>query len=133
MGGWLAVGDHGHLPVAAVLGQQRASNLEAVLHVGRPHLVVQRVPISPKLAAAIKRYEARQRPEATCPSLLVNRRGRPYDRLWMDDVMDRLQKRVGVRVHARGFRHTFATVATKLGWNLEHLRTAMGYADYKVL
>ena len=47
--------------------------------------------------------------------------------------MDRLQDGVGFRVHAHALRHTFATVATKLGWNLEHLRAAMGHADYKVL
>jgi integrase len=92
-----------------------------------------RVPISPKLAAAIKRYEARQRPDASYPNLLINRLGRPYDRFGIDDIMDRLQTRVGFRVHAHGFRHTFATVTTKLGWNLEHLRAAMGHADYKVL
>jgi site-specific recombinase XerD len=92
-----------------------------------------RVPIAPKLAAAIKRYEARQRPETSYPNLLISRLGRPYDRFGIDDIMDRLQERVGFRVHAHGFRHTFATVATKLGWNLEHLRAAMGHADYKVL
>lgn len=47
--------------------------------------------------------------------------------------MDRLQERVGFRVHAHAFRHTFATVATKMGWNLERLRAAMGHSDYKVL
>jgi integrase len=29
--------------------------------------------------------------------------------------------------------HTFATVATKIGWNFEHLRAAMGHADYAML
>jgi integrase len=48
-------------------------------------------------------------------------------------MMDRLQVRVGFRVHAHAFRHTFATIATKLGWNFEHLRAAMGHSDYKVL
>ena len=36
-------------------------------------------------------------------------------------------------VHAHGFRHTFATVATQMGWNLERVRAAMGHADYSVL
>lgn len=45
-------------------------------------------------------------------------------------MMDRLQVRVGFRVHAYAFRHTFATLATKLGWNFEHLRAATGHADY---
>lgn len=36
-------------------------------------------------------------------------------------------------MHAHAFRHTFATVTTKLGWNFEHLRAAMGNSDYKVV
>jgi site-specific recombinase XerD len=47
--------------------------------------------------------------------------------------MDRLKERTGFRVHAHAFRHTFATMATKFGWNFEHLRAAMGHSDYKVL
>jgi integrase len=92
-----------------------------------------RVPITPKLAAAIKRYEARHRPDLPHGALLINEHGRPYQRYGLDSVMDRLQRRVGFRVHAHAFRHTFATVATKLGWNFEHLRAAMGHADYKEL
>jgi integrase len=92
-----------------------------------------RVPITPKLAAAIKRYEARHRRLGDTSSILVNERGLAYKRFGIDAIMDRLQRRVGFRVHAHGFRHTFATVATKLGWNFEHLRAAMGHADYTVL
>jgi integrase len=51
----------------------------------------------------------------------------------VDGLMDRLSERVGFRVHAHGFRHTFATVATKLGWNFERLRAAMGHEDYATL
>jgi site-specific recombinase XerD len=47
--------------------------------------------------------------------------------------MDRLAERVGFRVHAHAFRHTFATVATQLGWNFERLRAAMGHEDYATL
>jgi integrase len=43
-------------------------------------------------------------------------------------VRDRLQRRVGFRVPAHAFRHTFATVATQPGWNFELLRAAMVYA-----
>jgi integrase/recombinase XerD len=92
-----------------------------------------RVPITPKMAATIKRYEARYRPEVEHTNLLINRCSRPYKRYGIDEMMDRIQRVVGFRVHAHAFRHTFATVATKLGWNLEHLRAAMGHADYKVL
>lgn len=56
-----------------------------------------------------------------------------YRRFGIDAIMDRLQRRVGFRVHAHGFRHTFGTVATKLGWNFEHLRAAMGHGDYGTL
>jgi integrase len=47
--------------------------------------------------------------------------------------MHRLQLRSGFHVHAHAFRHTFATVAAKLGWNFEHLRAAMGHSDYGML
>ncbi|MBJ7601988.1 MAG: site-specific integrase [Candidatus Dormibacteraeota bacterium] len=91
-----------------------------------------RVPITPKLAAGVKRYEARVRRESGSPTLLVNERGLAYRRFGIDAIMDRLQRRVGFRLHAHGFRHTFGTVATKLGWNFEHLR-AMGHGDYGTL
>ena len=48
-------------------------------------------------------------------------------------MIDPLKERTGFRVHAHAFRHAFATVATKLGWNFEHLRGAIGHSDYKVL
>ena len=48
-------------------------------------------------------------------------------------MMDRLKERTGLRVHAHAFRHTFAMVATKLGWNFEHRRAAMEHADNGVL
>ena len=89
-----------------------------------------RVPITAKLAAQIKRYEARNRPAVPATAILINERGRPYNRFGVDAIMDRLQLRVGFRVHAHGFRHTFGTVATKLGWNLEFVRAALGHAGY---
>jgi integrase len=92
-----------------------------------------RVPITPKLAASIKGYEGRHRPPTAPAELLINQHGRPYRRYGIDAIMDRLERRVGFRVHAHAFRHTFATVATKLGWNFEHLRAAMGHAEYKEL
>ena len=91
------------------------------------------VPITPKLAAAIKRYSARQRPEVDFPQLLIHSRGGPYETGGINSMMNRLQDRVGFRVHAHAFRHTFATAATRFGWNLERLRSAMGHADYSVL
>src|SRR5207302_5972627 len=92
-----------------------------------------RVPITPKLAAAIKRYEARHRRDTDLPNLLINVAGRPYQGPGIKSMMDRLTKRTGFRVHAHAFRHTFATVAAKMGWNFEHLRAAMGHEDYAIL
>jgi integrase len=76
---------------------------------------------------------ARFRPDVPYPNLLINWDGRPYGLWGVDGLMDRLSERVGFRVHAHGFRHTFATVATKLGWNFERLRAAMGHEDYATL
>jgi integrase/recombinase XerD len=92
-----------------------------------------RVPITPKLAAAIKRYEARHRRDTELPQLLINEAGNQYQGPGIKSMMDRLTKRTGFRVHAHAFRHTFATVAAKMGWNFEHLRAAMGHSDYGML
>lgn len=92
-----------------------------------------RVPVTPRLASAIKRYQARHRRPTHVSTLLISQCGSPYTRFGIDDMMDRLEVRVRFRVHAHGFRHTFATVATKLGWNFEHLRAAMGHASYAML
>ncbi len=48
-------------------------------------------------------------------------------------MMDRFTHRTGFRVHAHAFRHTYATLAAKMGWNFEHLRAAMGHSDYGML
>ena len=92
-----------------------------------------RVPITPRLASAIKRYEARHRRDTDHPNLLISEHGRPYENAGIKSMMDRLQHRTGFHVHAHAFRHTFATVATKLGWNFEHLRAAMGHSEYAML
>src|SRR5919198_3477176 len=49
-----------------------------------------RVPITPKLAAAIKRYEARHRPHVAAPELLINEHGEPYRRFGVRAMMDRI-------------------------------------------
>jgi site-specific recombinase XerD len=63
----------------------------------------------------------------------VSEHGAPYTRFGVDQMMDRPERGVCFRVHAHGFRHTFATVATKLGWNFEHLRAAIGHSNYAML
>ena len=92
-----------------------------------------RVPITSGLALEIRRYIAKQRPESKHSHLLSGVRHQPFVRWGIDSLMDRLQLRVGFRVHAHAFRHTFATVCTQNDWNLEKLRAAMGHSDYSVL
>jgi hypothetical protein len=60
-----------------------------------------RVPITPKPAAAIKRYEARHRPETDLSQLLINGHGAPYQGPGIKSMMDRLTRRVGVRARPR--------------------------------
>lgn len=91
------------------------------------------VPIAPGLAMAIERYRARRRPPTDSPSLVVSARGRPYRPAGIDSMLDRLQAKVGFRVHAQAFRRTFAAVACQLGWRLERLRAALGHADSRPL
>ncbi|HXM55740.1 MAG TPA: site-specific integrase [Candidatus Dormibacteraeota bacterium] len=100
---------------------------------GAKGMRARRVPVVPKLGAEIKRYVARHRPEVPHRNLLISNDGRPYGRWGIDALMDRLAERVGFRVHAHAFRHSFATVATQLGWNFERLRAAMGHEDYVTL
>lgn len=52
-----------------------------------------RVPITPKLAAAIKRYEARHRRDTDLPQLLINGHGNPYQGPGIKSMMDRLTER----------------------------------------
>jgi len=93
-----------------------------------------RVRVCPRLVVAMRKYELRYRPESTSPLLMISERThRPLRARGFDTFMGRLQRRVGYRVHAHAFRHTFATVAVQMGWNLERLRAAMGHEDYDVL
>ena len=92
-----------------------------------------RVPITPALAARVRRYEARERPAVGYSELLISAAGRPFTMGGLDSMMDRLRRRVGFRVHCHAFRHTFATVMASEGANLERLRTMLGHEDYHTL
>ena len=100
---------------------------------GAKGMKTRRVPITTRLALEMKRYAARLRPRSDDPHLLLNRNGQQYGDLGINELMVRLSARDGYRIHAHAFRHTFATVATQLGWNFERLRSAMGHADYTTL
>ena len=69
-------------------------------------------------------------------ALFIGRYGKPLQSEGVRTLLNRVKKDSGiegVRVSAHTFRHTFATVATQLGWNFERLRAAMGHADYNIL
>ncbi|TMB88197.1 MAG: hypothetical protein E6J45_11630 [Chloroflexi bacterium] len=61
-----------------------------------------RVPITPQLALAVKRYVARDRPRVEAEALLVSAYGRAYRKWGLDAMMDRLEERVGSRTCACG-------------------------------
>jgi integrase len=92
------------------------------------------VPISVKLAAHVKRYVAISRPtDSPYPQLLISRQGRPFKPEGVKSMMNRFKRRLGFRVHAHAFRHTYATASVQMDINLEKLRAAMGHADYDTL
>ena len=88
------------------------------------------VPIPVKLAALIRKYVATNTRGGT---LIVSRVRHPMSADGLKSLMRRLEKRVGFRVHAHAFRHTYATVSTQQDVNLDKLRVSMGHADYDSL
>ena len=48
-------------------------------------------------------------------------------------LMDRLEARLGFRIHTHAFRHTYATVSVQMDVQLEKLRSAMGHEEYDSL
>jgi integrase len=59
--------------------------------------------------------------------------GRPLSYSSVNELVRRTRELVGFHFTVHQFRHTFATVEAKLGWNFEHLRAAMGHSDYGML
>jgi len=78
-------------------------------------LKTRRVQVCTRLVTEFKRFEARHRPETRHDALMISQRGEPFETSGIDSLMDRLQRRVGFRVHARTFHHTFGTVPVQLG------------------
>jgi integrase len=107
VGSWLAPGCGGQKSAAGSPGPDGLSDVMTdSLGRGRVELRVRwdagakgrksrRVPITPKLAAAIKRYEARHRPETDLSQLLINGHGAPYQGPGIKSMMDRLTVRAG--------------------------------------
>jgi integrase/recombinase XerD len=89
-----------------------------------------RVPVSRRLRRELVRYLNRVRPDTSAEELLVRPDGKPVRVETVIELFKRLRKRVGFRVHAHRFRHTFATEYLRQGGEIERLRRILGHTTY---
>ncbi len=89
-----------------------------------------RVPVSRRLRRELIRYLNRVRPDTNAAELLVRPDGRPLRVPTVIELFQRLKGRVGFRVHAHKFRHTFATEYLRQGGEIERLRRILGHTTY---
>lgn len=89
-----------------------------------------RVPVSRRLRRELARYLNRTRPDASGHELLLKADGRPVRMKTVAELFQRLRQRVGFRVHAHKFRHTFATEYLRQGGEIERLRRILGHTTY---
>lgn len=68
-----------------------------------------RVPLSSRLRREISRFLNRARPETDTDHLLVTAAGEPVRMMTVEYLLRRVKLRVGFKVDAHRFRHTFAT------------------------
>jgi site-specific recombinase XerD len=89
-----------------------------------------RVPISARLRREIDRYLNRHRGEAETNRLLLRADGEPIRIVTVGYLLKRIKLRVGFKVHAHKFRHTFATEYLRHGGDIERLRRILGHSSY---
>jgi site-specific recombinase XerD len=89
-----------------------------------------RVPVSRQLRRELVRYVNRQRPECESDRLLVLSDGRPVSVGCVSHLFGRLHHRLGFKVYAHKFRHTFATEYLRRGGEIERLRRILGHTTY---
>ena len=92
-----------------------------------------RVPVSHRLRREIVRYLNRFRPESPTDHLLLLTSRDPVQGASCARMLHRLGKRVGFRVHAHKFRHTFATTYLRGGGDIERLRKILGHTTYAMV
>jgi site-specific recombinase XerD len=92
-----------------------------------------RVPVSPRLRKAISGYVHRDRPEVRSTHLLLTTVGQQVRVETCTRMLHRLGARVGFRVHAHKFRHTFATTYLRNGGDMERLRRILGHSTYAMV
>ena len=89
-----------------------------------------RVPVSERLRREIVRYLNRERPDSKERGLLLIADGRPIGVMTVEYLFRRVCRKVGFRVHAHRFRHTFATEYLRNGGDIERLRRILGHSSY---
>lgn len=89
-----------------------------------------RVPLSSRLRREIDRYLNRFRQDVETKRLLVKGNGSPVLMMTVEYLLMRIQQRVGFKVHAHKFRHTFATEYLRNGGDIERLRRILGHSSY---
>ncbi len=56
--------------------------------------------------------------------------GQPVAMMTVEYLLRRIKLRVGFKVHAHKFRHTFATEYLRNGGDIERLRRILGHSSY---
>ncbi len=89
-----------------------------------------RVPLSSRLRREVDRYINRFRPEADCDRLMVTASGESVRIMTIEYLLRRIKLRVGFKVHAHKFSHTFATQYLRREGDIERLRRILGHSSY---
>jgi integrase/recombinase XerD len=92
-----------------------------------------RVPVSHRLRRELIRYMNRIRPQSSVHELLLRADGQPVYLGTVSELLKRIRRRVGFRVHAHKFRHTFATEYLRQGGEIERLRRILGHTTYAMV
>ncbi len=92
-----------------------------------------RTPVSRRLRRELIRYLNRVRPDTSTRVLLVRQDGQPVRLQTVTELLKRIRRKVGFRVHAHKFRHTFATEYLRHGGEMERLRRILGHTTYAMV
>jgi site-specific recombinase XerD len=92
-----------------------------------------RAPISRRLHRELNRYLNRVRPDTSTQAILVRQDGKPVQLQTVTELLKRIRHKVGFRVHAHRFRHTFATEYLRQGGQIERLRRILGHTTYTMV
>ena len=92
-----------------------------------------RVPVSSKLRRDLLRWVNRDRPDSRDDHLFIGERELPVTVGAVQQMLKRLGAKVGTRLHAHGFRHTFATEYLRNDGQTERLRKILGHSSYQMV